>query len=1300
MRLRKFGKVLLFCLAGLLGLVCILMLCVKLALDRVPAYQDEIKAWVHTQTGLHIRFAHVAPSLRWYGPELHFDRLELRSKDDQRILARAADGWIGLDVWELLRSGKLFAGRVRIDSPDIVIARLGPNEFALASELELRGEHRDLSLLSLDDLPVGDFQIRGGRLTVERWNSSLPELVLDEVSIDLLHESDRASLSLGARLPPSLGGALAVGLHAAGLGKLASLAWRIDLHARGIDFSGWHLLLPEYLGNLDAGSGTFQLTANGQGIETASAKLSFSAQNVVTALVSGPQPKFDQLGGDVSLTHAADRWSLSGRRIRALRAGHDDPISQFNLDWRASPAGLLELHADTNHLRAEGVLPLTGLLPQQDLRERLVAAAPTGEWLDARLDLDRAAVGDAWRMQVHAKFRDVGIASMGKVPGLSGVTGEIAGTENGGHVALEVDAGQVTWPWQWPEPVTIDHARTTLYWKGAADGLLIATPGFELRNHDAAASGRAALRLRPNGDSPYITLLTELHDGIVAETHSYLPRAIIPPRTLDWLTQSLQSGRLRHADVLLQGPLRSFPFRDGSGVFLAHADFEGGTLGTYPNWPAIEGMSASVLFHNQGMSAQLLAGTAHGVKLVSGDAQFPDFKTGELRIHVLASGDADDALQFMRATPLDEKLDKLFSAVSAAGPLQTKVNLFLPFHDFVHMTVQVHGDLDGVTLERSGLPLTASEMTGDFDLEGGELAHADLRGRLLGGAFRAQSRAPRARPLTRSQIDLHGSFSGDALREALGLPASVALRGVSDWRGVVKLAPDPARERSLHLAASLTDLDVSLPAPFAKAAGRPMPSWVDIQWPSGGGTRVNLALGELLRGAFVTASDEQGTGQRLTQAAVMFGDGDPVFSDTQIVNVGGTIDRLDLTGWLQIVRADKPARPLTDFLRTANLQITQVDFIGFSLHSVALGLAARADRWHIAVDGPELAGSISMPIGSDSTEPWDLRFDRVVLGNPVAAAAPAADAAGAPAPAAALAAAPASDPKVISPRSIPAMHVSAGEVTWARAHLGSIEATLTKRDDGVVLDQFTATSPNLQLKAHGEWRGKDPGLGRLQGEITSSDVEAALAQLGAPDVISAKTGRVDFDLNWVGAPTALAFSDSTGRVQVDLEKGQLLGVKPGAGRVLGLASLTALPRRLALDFSDLTDKGLAFDSARGSFDLHGGNAHTDDSLIRGPAAEIGLIGRIGLKTQDYDQTAVVTGNVGGLPMAGIAAGAFAAGPVVGGAVLLFTQVFKQPLKGLARAYYRITGSWENPTIERISKGASTAPAAAPPKESP
>ena len=110
MALRKIGKILLYCSAGILGMVLLLMLAVKLALDRAPQYQAEIKDWVHDRIGYHIAFAHVSPAFRWYGPELYFDQLELRSKDDQRVLVRAAGGRIGADVWQLIRSGKLFAG--------------------------------------------------------------------------------------------------------------------------------------------------------------------------------------------------------------------------------------------------------------------------------------------------------------------------------------------------------------------------------------------------------------------------------------------------------------------------------------------------------------------------------------------------------------------------------------------------------------------------------------------------------------------------------------------------------------------------------------------------------------------------------------------------------------------------------------------------------------------------------------------------------------------------------------------------------------------------------------------------------------------------------------------------------------------------------------------------------------------------------------------------------------------------------------------------------------------------------------
>src|SRR5271165_5717823 len=154
----KIGKILLYCVAGLVVLVLLAMLAVKLALDRAPQYQSQIKEWVHAQTGYHIGFAHVSPAFRWYGPELYFDRLELRSKDDERVLARAAGGRIAADIWQLIRSGKLLAGRIEIDAPNIVVTRLGPARFALA-EIELGGDSTSPAALQLDDLPAGTLVI-------------------------------------------------------------------------------------------------------------------------------------------------------------------------------------------------------------------------------------------------------------------------------------------------------------------------------------------------------------------------------------------------------------------------------------------------------------------------------------------------------------------------------------------------------------------------------------------------------------------------------------------------------------------------------------------------------------------------------------------------------------------------------------------------------------------------------------------------------------------------------------------------------------------------------------------------------------------------------------------------------------------------------------------------------------------------------------------------------------------------------------------------------------------------------------
>src|SRR6202789_3585478 len=310
---RKIGKILLNGFAGLLGVLLLSMLAVKIALYRAPAYEVEIKQWVYTQTGYHIAFAGVSPSFRWYGPELRFERMELRSKDDRRVLARAASGSIAADIWQLIRRGTRLAGRIELDSPNIVIARLGPGTFALASEIKLGGgDNSSLQTLTLDDLPAGKLAIRHASVTMQNWNTSLPQLSLREVNLDVRRGDGGLSMVFSGQLPPALGGVLYVSGNARGLGRLQSLSWDGLVRARGVNFPGWRLLLPEYLSRLDAGSGACELAARGADGTLARADLDFAAQGVVTQLKDGPSAKFEQISGALSIVHTGDRWSLSG----------------------------------------------------------------------------------------------------------------------------------------------------------------------------------------------------------------------------------------------------------------------------------------------------------------------------------------------------------------------------------------------------------------------------------------------------------------------------------------------------------------------------------------------------------------------------------------------------------------------------------------------------------------------------------------------------------------------------------------------------------------------------------------------------------------------------------------------------------------------------------------------------------------------------------------------------------------------------------------------------------------------------
>jgi uncharacterized protein YhdP len=174
---------------------------------------------------------------------------------------------------------------------------------------------------------------------------------------------------------------------------------------------------------------------------------------------------------------------------------------------------------------------------------------------------------------------------------------------------------------------------------------------------------------------------------------------------------------------------------------------------------------------------------------------------------------------------------------------------------------------------------------------------------------------------------------------------------------------------------------------------------------------------------------------------------------------------------------------------------------------------------------------------------------------------------------------------------------------------------------------------------------------------------------------------VRIDGTWPGSPSGFSLAWMQGKLDIKVGEGQILAVKPGLGRLLGLLSLRELPSRLMLHFGDVFKSGFGFDRASATFVVEGGSAYTQNMLIEAPAAQIAMLGRTGFRAQDYDLTVHVTPHIGGtLPVVGAVLG----GPVGAAAGLVVQGLIGHGINKAAGAVYQVTGSWDKPKIETVA----------------
>ncbi|MFQ5635009.1 MAG: YhdP family protein, partial [Gammaproteobacteria bacterium] len=455
----------------------------------------------------------------------------------------------------------------------------------------------------------------------------------------------------------------------------------------------------------------------------------------------------------------------------------------------------------------------------------------------------------------------------------------------------------------------------------------------------------------------------------------------------------------------------------------------------------------------------------------------------------------------------------------------------------------------------------------------------------------------------------------------------------------------------------LAGVESRLPAPLAKSADTVRALELDIALPGQDELEVAGRFGDGLNAVlrFEAAEDRWS----LERGAIHVGSAAALLPLEPGIEVSGRADFVRIDDWLELTGEGEAG--WTDLYSSATLRIDRLAAFGQIFPDVGIDARREGDEWRLAAEGPNLAGTIRLPRSPDNDTPVEFDMQRLWLIE--------------------------DDPGDVGesdPRSVVPVNVSADDFVLGKLHFGRLRADLRSTPSGVTIAPIDMQGESFAIEGDAAWlvHPNDESLqrSRMRLALNGTNIQAVLASFGYDPVIEGKAVTAAADLAWAGAPDSGFLYRAEGGFSVDMKNGAVLPLEPGGGRLLGVLSVTALPRRLALDFRDVTDEGLGFDTLHGDFTLDKGNVYTCNLGVEGSVADMGIVGRAGLESEDYDQLAVVRPHVSNLFALG---GAVVAGPAAGAAMLLFSQIFRKPLSQLGESYYRVTGSWDNPEIVRL-----------------
>jgi uncharacterized protein (TIGR02099 family) len=845
-----------------------------------------------------------------------------------------------------------------------------------------------------------------------------------------------------------------------------------------------------------------------------------------------------------------------------------------------------------------------------------------------------------------------------KGPDIEGINARFAIDAGVGNIDFDGQSVKLDWLRVFRRPLTVamTGCQLEILWTHKSDWQ------FDLNrcraeNDDISVFGR--VRMASSEGKPVFDINVGMDHGDVARFGDYWPENIIKKRSLHWLRTSLLSGLLSNGRYSLVGDLDDFPFTNHRGRLQALAQVENVDIKYADNWPHVRQVNATIWFEGPGMYVEGQVGSTAGAAVDRVTARIGDFKKPVLDVNYQTSTELPQLIGFIKQTPLLDGLALDPDQFAFTGQADISGHIHTRLGDTTD-SLQVMGALqfkgNQFTDQATGIVLDAIAGTLDYDSEGLE-AHK-LSSTYLGFPVSLEINSDWDadevfRATLSGMLPVEKVVPADLLQsESLFGRAS----GSSRWDISVSVAAqggDEENETWLEIYSGLEGITFDLPEPLEKAGDLSWP--LLVRYPIR--TEERILSADLLDRLQLKMELSEGDARPIRAAVQLGGKVEALPAEGMFI-VNGATSMFDLDGWIDLV-IDRFAESedhggLT--LKTAAVQAANIMLFNRQFDNVGLGMEYDDGVIFGDFEGQDINGTVRYYKNEEGAHSMSGEFERLIMPDPVAEGVTMQ-----------------TDPSVL-----PEMHFFSKEFSYLGIDLGETRFEGYPVNNGFHIESLEAQSSQLIFGARGDW------LRDEQGERSDFNIRITSESLGtvldAMDISSAMQGGqtlVYFDAWWEGPPAAFALERLNGEMDINLTQGNILTASSGAGRLLGLISLTELPRRLAMDFRDVFDDGFSFDEARGTMMFENGTSYTDDLVLSSTAAEIAIVGSTDLAAQTFDYEFVVRPGVSkSLPVIGAITG----GPAGAAAGLALQALLRDSLGEATEARYTISGPWADPQV--------------------